>query len=135
MAKYYKPYEQEFSKPGVCSFNEGKNEYITETAGFVPLDVKLRRFQENGQIMQFSSSEFTSSDYRQMYLSPDFEITPEMELEEIEEIQLKRQEFVKKLMKSKVGSSERTANSPSDSAAAQTKEEESVEKDSEKKDE
>lgn len=98
------------------------NDYITETAGFIPLDVKLRRFQETGQIMQFHTSEFTSADYRDMYLSPDLEITPEMDLEEITEIQMKRREFVNKLMKSKVGNSEGIANSPSDSAAAKTEE-------------
>lgn len=102
---------------------EKNNEYITETAGFIPLEVKLKRFQENGQIIQFSSSEFTSSDYRDLYLSEDLEITPEMDIEEIQEIQMKRIEYVKNLMKnkSKVGSSEGTANPPSDSAAANKK--------------
>lgn len=75
------------------------NEYITETAGFVPLEVKLRRFEENGQIMQFSQSEFTSSDLRELYLSPEFEITPDMDYEEIQEVQQRRIEYVNEIKK------------------------------------
>ena len=82
----------------VSDFSE-HNENITETAGFVPLEVKLRRFQENGQIMQFSQSEFTSSDLRELYLSPDLEITPEMDIEEIQEVQIKRQEYINQIKK------------------------------------
>ena len=54
-----------------------ENDYIVETAGFVPLQVKFKRFEEQGTILQFQSSEFTASDLRQLYLSPDTEIYPE----------------------------------------------------------
>jgi len=70
------------------------NKYITETAGFVPLDVKLRRFQEAGQLMQFHNAEFTSADMREAYFSPDFEINPEDDYEEIQEKLQARQKFL-----------------------------------------
>lgn len=60
------------------------NEYICETAGFVPLEVKFARFEQAGIRAQFNSSEFTSTDYRDMYLDPDFQIYPSDDIEDIE---------------------------------------------------
>lgn len=111
----------ENDKKNIYSDFSENNEYITETAGFVPLDVKLRRFQENGQIMQFHTSEFTSGDYRDFYLSPDLEITPEMDLEEIQEVQLKRSQFVENLIKEKSKTLE-TSSPKSPPAGSQTEE-------------
>lgn len=102
-----------------ADLSEG-NEYITETAGYIPLEVKMKQFEQNGIIAQFQVSDFTSNDYRDIYLNPDFEITPEDELEDIQEKLKARNEFMNEIKKSKVGDSERIANSPSDSAAAQT---------------
>lgn len=99
------------------------NEYITETAGFVPLEIKLRRFQENGQVMQFSTSEFTSSDLRELYLSPDLEITPDMDYEEIMEVQNKRREFVQELIKRKAENKAAAENSAAAAAAGSQTEE------------
>lgn len=98
------------------------NEYITETAGYIPLEVKLKQFEQNGVIAQFQQSDFTSHDYREMYLNPDFDITPEDDFEEVEEKIKAKNEFILQYQKSKVGSFEKTADSPSDSAAAQTEE-------------
>lgn len=69
------------------------NEDITETAGFIPLDVRFKQLEEGGYIAQFQKGEFTSSDYRDAYFSPDFEITPEDEYEEIQEKLAARQKF------------------------------------------
>lgn len=63
----------------------GDNPVIVETAGFIPLEVKLKRFEQAGQIMQFNTSEFTANDYRELYLNPDFQIYPDDELEDVEE--------------------------------------------------
>lgn len=63
----------------------GDNPVIVETAGFVPLEVKLKRFEQAGQIMQFNTSEFTANDYRELYLNPDFQIYPDDDLEDVEE--------------------------------------------------
>lgn len=43
------------------------NEYIVETAGFVPLSVKFKQFEQNGYIAKFSVDDFDSSDYSKLY--------------------------------------------------------------------
>lgn len=120
-----KKYEKEcFSQEQIkqlCWNPVDKNDYITETAGFVPLEVKLKRFEESGAQLQFMRSEFTSSDYRDMYLTPDFEITPEMDYEEIQEVLLRRSEFVKELKMNKKQTLE-TKSPKSPPAGSQTEE-------------
>lgn len=60
------------------------NEYICETAGFVPLEVKFKRFEQAGIRQQINASDYTSSDYRDMYLNPDYQVYPDDEIEEVE---------------------------------------------------
>ena len=102
-------------------FPDEYNQYETETAGFVPLEVKMKQFEQNGLIAQFQVQDFDSHDYRDMYLNPDFNITPEDDLEEVQEKIAMQREFINNLKKSKVGSLEQTANLPSGSAAASEK--------------
>lgn len=87
-----------------ANLNLEDNSYITETAGFVPLEVKFKRFEQAGQVMQFSVSEFTSSDLRSIYLNPDFDITPEDDYEEIQEKLIARNEYILQLQKLKAKS-------------------------------
>lgn len=90
-------YNIDFLKPSEISYaelNPEENNVIVETAGFVPLEVKLKRFEQNGMLMQFNESEFTSSDLRTIYLKPDFEITPEDDMEEVMEKIKARNEFI-----------------------------------------
>ena len=47
------------------------NEYICETAGFEPLEVRLKRFEQQGLLRQVQRSDITSADLREMYLNPD----------------------------------------------------------------
>lgn len=77
------------------------NEYITETAGFVPLEVKMRQFEQNGIVAQFQVSDFDSNDYRDIYLNPDFNICPEDDFEDIQEKLAARNEYIEQLKKSK----------------------------------
>ena len=35
-------------------FPEEDNKYITETAGFIPLEVKMKQFEQNGLIAQYT---------------------------------------------------------------------------------
>lgn len=77
------------------------NNYITETAGFIPLEVKLKQFEQNGLIAQFQVGDFTSSDYRDIYLNPDFAISPEDDLEDIQEKIEARNIYVEQLKKTK----------------------------------
>lgn len=61
------------------------NSYITETAGFVPLPVKFKRFLENGLVAQFKENDFTSSDWRTLYADdPDLDISPDDEFDEVQ---------------------------------------------------
>lgn len=61
------------------------NDYICETAGFIPLEIKFKRFEQAGQIARLNASDFTSQDYREMYQSPDYDIYPDDDLDDIEE--------------------------------------------------
>lgn len=64
------------------------NEYIVETAGFVPLSVKFKQFEQNGYIAKFNVDDFDSSDYNSLYsddilIGPDddeFDIADKIEL-------------------------------------------------------
>lgn len=60
------------------------NEYICETAGFVPLEVKFKRFEQAGIRQQLNAADYTSSDYRDMYLNPDYQVYPDDEIEDVE---------------------------------------------------
>lgn len=43
------------------------NEYIVESAGFIPLSVKFKQFEQNGYIARFKVDDFDSSDYASLY--------------------------------------------------------------------
>lgn len=69
----------------VAPWKSKSNDYITETAGFIPLVVKFKRFLENGIVAQFKESDFTSSDWRSLYQDdPDLDISPNDEFDEIQ---------------------------------------------------
>lgn len=81
-----------------CSkFNPEENKYIVETAGFVPLEVKMKQFEQNGIIAQFQQQDFTSHDLREIYLNPDFDITPEDDFEDIQNIIAARNDFINEI--------------------------------------
>lgn len=86
--------------------NKDTNPLIVETAGFIPLEVKFKRFEQNGIRAQFFASEFTSSDYRDMYLSPDLSINLGDDLEDVQmkfELQeQRRNEILQRINKSLV---------------------------------
>lgn len=64
------------------------NEYIVESAGFIPLSVKFKQFEQNGYIAKFHVDDFDSSDYDNLYSSdvligPDddeFDVADKIEL-------------------------------------------------------
>lgn len=64
------------------------NSYIVETAGFVPLSVKFKQFEQNGYIAKFNVDDFDSSDYNSLYaddvlIGPDddeFDVADKIEL-------------------------------------------------------
>lgn len=71
--KYYssESYTFDDSKTDIWITKDGKpaegNEYIVETAGFVPLAVKFKQFEQNGYIAKFNVDDFDSSDYNSLY--------------------------------------------------------------------
>ena len=77
------------------------NEYTVETAGFVPLSVKFKQFEQNGYIAKFNVDDFDSSDYNRLYsddvlIGPDddeFDVADKIELFN----QRKRELLAKKL--------------------------------------
>lgn len=79
----------------------GWDEHLTETAGFVPLEVRMRQMEQNGYVAQFKSSDFTSSDLRDVWLNPDFEILPSDDLEEVERKSLLRQQYMREILAKK----------------------------------
>lgn len=83
------------------------NAYITETAGFVPLVVKFKRFIENGQVAQFQESDFTSSDWRELYATdPDLDISPDDEFDEVQKKLALRNELRQQILARKAKSDE-----------------------------
>ena len=71
--KYYssESYKFDDSKTDTWITKDGKpaegNEYIVESAGFVPLSVKFKQFEQNGYIARFNVDDFDSSDYNSLY--------------------------------------------------------------------
>lgn len=83
------------------------NAYITETAGFVPLVVKFKRFIENGQIAQFKESDFTSSDWRELYATdPELDISPNDEFDEVQQKLLLREQLRQRILSRKADAGE-----------------------------
>lgn len=94
-------------------WNAKKNPRIVETAGFVPLEVRLKRLEENGIRAQFAQDmDLTSEEMRTLYLHPDFEITPYDELEEIEEKLTARQVYLEKLLQQKAAANDSIVDKP-----------------------
>lgn len=104
-------YEIEHMSPKQCEavksvFTEENNPDICETAGFEPLEVKIKRMEQNGLIAQLNHSMFTSHDLRDIYLNhPDFDITPEDDEEEIYEKIQARNEYIEKLQREYIAKS------------------------------
>lgn len=71
--KYYssESYTFDDSNTDIWITKDGKpaegNEYIVESAGFVPLAVKFKQFEQNGYIAKFNVDDFDSSDYNSLY--------------------------------------------------------------------
>lgn len=97
------------------------NPVLVETAGFVPLEVKFKRFEEAGIRAQYSASEFDSDDLKQLYLNPDFSISQYDDLETIQEKLMLRADYIEELRKSKVGDDERSEESPTLSVSSSEK--------------
>lgn len=94
-----------FQEPLQADFNSEdmrlydlSNKRIVDTKGFVPLEVKFKQFEQGGILAQLRADEFTSHNYREMYLSPDMEINQWDDLEEIQDKLALQQEFRMKIL-------------------------------------
>lgn len=56
--------------------------YKVDTAGFEPLDCKIKRFMLSGEIAQFSKSMFDSNDYKEM-----MSVIPDVVTDEFDDIE------------------------------------------------
>lgn len=80
--KYYSSESYKFDDSNTNKWitSDGKpskgNEYIVESAGFIPLSVKFKKFEQDGYIAKFSVDDFDSSDYNNLY-SDDVLICPD----------------------------------------------------------
>lgn len=76
----------------------GWDEILVDTKGFVPLEVKFKQLEEAGIKAEFNMAELDSSQIRQVFLNPDFEITPDDDYEEIQDKLYQRELFKQQLM-------------------------------------
>lgn len=76
----------------------GWDEVLVDTKGFVPLEVKFKQLEEAGIKAEFNVADLDSSQIRQVFLNPDFEITPDDDLEEIQDKLYQRELFKQQLM-------------------------------------
>lgn len=92
MARKVIVYKPEEHYPTQYPEIEGWDEDIVETAGFIPLEVRFKQMEQAGIRAQFFESEFGSKDFQDMYLNhPEFDLTPEDDIEEaMEKIQLRQ---------------------------------------------
>lgn len=74
-----------WTKKDIEEFN-ATNERLIDTKGFTPIEVRMQRLMESGYIAQFNSAEFDSMEEKELYLSDDYRIDPNMDLEEIQEV-------------------------------------------------
>lgn len=107
---------------------------ITDTAGFEPLDVKIKRFMLSGEIARLHESMFDSYDFREMFDDmPQVEYDGDEDIEETREkiallMQKKREIIARKL-------AQKNPATPEDSKGSEGKPVEVVPPENEKKEE
>ena len=62
------------------------NKRLIDTKGFTPVEVRMQRLMESGYIAQFNTAEFDTLEEKELYLSDDYRIDPNMDIEEIQEV-------------------------------------------------
>lgn len=98
MSRKVPVYDVEEHSPTLYPKIEGWNEEIVETAGFIPLEVRIKQMEQAGFRAQFFESEFTSKDVTDMYLNhPEFDITAEDDIEEAMEKIEAREAWINKV--------------------------------------
>lgn len=75
----------EWTKKDIELF-DSTNQRLIDIKGFTPIEVRMQRLMESGYIAQFNTSEFDSIEEKELYLSDDYRIDPNMDIEEIQEV-------------------------------------------------
>lgn len=97
---------------------EEGNERIVETAGFVPLEVKFKQFEQAGIRAQLVSSDFDAQDMRDIYFGENNIIYPDDDIEVVNE-KLLRQELTRQaILKSKTSAATPPEVAKAEAAAA-----------------
>lgn len=86
-------------KPSLLITSNPEVEYkeITETAGYLPLEVRLKQLEQQGYIAKFRREEFDTDEISELWTRPDFEILPTDELEEVQAKMELRREYLLQL--------------------------------------
>lgn len=94
---------ERLDKDSIIGLDFSEVPYKVDTAGFEPLDCKIKRFMLSGEIAQFSKSMFDSNDYKEMYESlPQIQYDSFDEMEDTKEkvrilIQKRNEIYARKL--------------------------------------
>lgn len=94
---------ERLDKASIIGLDFSEVPYKVDTAGFEPLDCKIKRFMLSGEIAQFSKSMFDSNDYKEMYESlPQIQYDSFDEMEDTKEkvsilIQKRNEIYARKL--------------------------------------
>ena len=94
---------ERLDKDSIVGLDFSEVPYKVDTAGFEPLDCKIKRFMLSGEIAQFSKSMFDSNDYKEMYESlPQIQYDSFDEMEDTKEkvrilIQKRNEIYARKL--------------------------------------
>lgn len=95
--KYTLETQKKVEKLAFEAVSDDYGKVVTETAGFVPLEVRFQRLVENGIQLQLKAQEFDSVDMRKLYLDDEFRVEPDDELEEIQSKLNARAEYLARL--------------------------------------
>lgn len=104
------------------------NVRMMDSAGYIPLNVRMQRMLEQGYIAQFAVSEFDSTEYRQLYSGEDTTISPDMDYEDIQDVLVRREllkrEFLSRKQNEEVKTDSKTVGEKKSSEAIVEKEKE-----------
>lgn len=101
---------------------EETNERIVETAGFVPLEVKFKQFEQNGIRAQLTASDFDAQDMRQIYFGENNIIYPDDDIEVVNAKLLRQEMTRQQILKNKTSAATPPEVAKAEAAAASTEE-------------
>lgn len=112
----------------ITSNPEVKYNEMTETAGYLPLPVRLKQLEQQGYIAKFNRQEFDSDEISELWTRPDFEILPTDELEEVQAKMNLRREYLLDIKSKHAQISKQTVKEDLNQSVDKTSDEKPVEK-------